>query len=109
LITWRGLCPLGSTRRSVSRRSSGDEHAEHFRREEADLLPLLAAAGHARLVSRPLAAHQLLRQSAAALLNPRHGLPLAFAKSLPAHDGSAVAFAADEAPAAVVKASGSRR
>lgn len=105
------------------------ELEQHFCREEADLLPLLAAAGHAELVSRTLAEHRLLRQSAAALVSPQRGLLLAFAELLQAHvrfeerelfqvceeqarsrDGvAATVVAADQAaPAAVVRASGSR-
>lgn len=61
------------------------ELEQHFCREEADLLPLLAAAGHAELVSRTLAEHRLLRQSAAALVSPQRGLLLAFAELLQAH------------------------
>lgn len=112
------------------RATMAGELETHFLCEESDLLPLLAAAGHSGLVSRTLAEHRLLRQSAAALGSPQRGLVLAFAELLQAHvrfeerelfevwqeqarsrdDAAATIAAADEtAPAAVVRASGSRR
>jgi len=110
------------------RATMAGELETHFRCEESNLLPLLAAAGHSGLVSRTLAEHRLLRQSAA-LIGPQRGRVLAFAELLQAHvrfeerelfqvceeqarsrDGvAATVVAADQAaPAAVVRASGSR-
>lgn len=57
----------------------------HFRDEEQDILPALAAIGETALVERTLAEHRRLRDLGAALANPSVALLAEFAELLRAH------------------------
>lgn len=62
-----------------------NEMEPHFREEESELLPFLAAAGEDELVRRTLAEHAELRALAAALRQPDAATLLRFAELLTAH------------------------
>ncbi len=62
-----------------------NEMEPHFREEESELLPFLAAAGENELVWRTLAEHAELRTLAAALRQPDAATLLRFSELLTAH------------------------
>lgn len=66
-------------------RSFDSEMEPHFREEESELLPFLAAAGENDLVWRTLAEHAELRALAAALRQAEAATLLRFADLLAAH------------------------
>lgn len=66
-------------------RSFANEMEPHFREEESELLPFLAAAGDGELVWRTLAEHAELRALAIALRQPDAAALLRFSELLTAH------------------------